>query len=119
MNQVFEPCDFSVYLDLAPRDNSLDFTVSLGGDELEDRRWDIRVTQVQCGINNPYVFYSSTCQIEVTREKFAFRPSSCLQYHTSTTGMIRTFNYQENSAMMQTMLPIQRFNFALLQGGVY
>ena len=42
------------------------------------RQWEIKATQIPCGAN-----YAA--------------PDGCLQYHSTLTGTIQTFNYQNNA----------------------
>ena len=73
---------FTVYVDIgsASTDTAmLDFTFASSSSST--RQFEIKATQIPCGAN-----YGA--------------PSGCLQYHTTLTGMIQTFNYQ-NSATQQ------------------
>ncbi len=110
----------TVYVDIGANSGDtavLNFAFNVGDDDDDDddnnvdRRWDVKVTQIEC--TNPNSSVHSTIDTRTQKSRhpvsvfFFFSlslmgqqnspPETCLQYMTGLTGRIETFNFRSTT----------------------
>ena len=84
----------------------LKLSFSLTSDATVRKSWNIKIALLPCGVNylgiiiNYFSSWMLTNYADAVTFKLKIAPENCLQYFTTPTGQIKSFNWKDNPALV-------------------